>query len=59
MKAYTADDVFMVGQMSLARLATIDLVAGEVRIVCQPHDARTEALFSWDLTRKRRMSSLY
>lgn len=35
---YPANDVFMVGKVCFAGLATIDLVAGEVSVVCESHD---------------------
>lgn len=34
---YAAYDVFMIRQMRLACFAAVDLVAIEVRVVCQPH----------------------
>lgn len=34
---YTADDVVMVGKMSLACLAAVDFGRVEVDVICQPH----------------------
>lgn len=45
-KAYAANDVLMVCEMGLACLATVNLVAGEIGVVRQPHDANAGILSS-------------
>lgn len=41
--AHSTYDVLVIGQVGLARLAAVDLVAVEVRVICESHDGRREA----------------
>jgi hypothetical protein len=37
--AYSADDIFMVAEVRLAVLAAVDLVAVQIDVVCETHNA--------------------
>jgi hypothetical protein len=43
-RTYSADNILMVAQVSLAILAAIYLMAVQIDVVCQTHDAKVRAL---------------